>query len=100
VVALRLLRLLSDTIDGLTIAGLLAWLAAPFLRRDRVFVLLWLATLVSLVALAVITGGKLTDRHLLPITTPAFVLGCVPGIHHLRRVPGRRDAQRLLPAVP
>ena len=73
--------ILAGTITGLTAAGILAWLFAPFVRRDAKFLILWVSAAFAYVAFSAISGGLRTlPRYFLPYDELAFTLGCIAAL--------------------
>jgi 4-amino-4-deoxy-L-arabinose transferase-like glycosyltransferase len=56
-IAEHVIRLLVGNVTGLTAAGLLAWLFAPFIRRDVKLLILWGSVALAYVAFSAISGG-------------------------------------------
>ena len=80
-IARHVLGLLAENVSGLTAAGLLAWLIAPFVRRDPRFLNLWVSTVFAYVAFSAISGGlRIESRYLLPFNMLAFTLGCIAAL--------------------
>jgi hypothetical protein len=68
---------LAGNITGLTAAGLMVWLFAPYVRRDRKFLVLWGASAFAYVAINAASWPVLIPRYYLPYHELAFTLGCV-----------------------
>jgi hypothetical protein len=70
--------MIAGNITGLTAAGMLAWLFAPFVRRDVKFLMLWISVAIGFVAFSAVSGGlHVAPRYLLPFDELAFTLGCI-----------------------
>ena len=78
-------RTLAGNLQGLTPAGFLAWLLAPFVRRDRTFLVLWGSSAFAYVAINVATGRPVEPRYYFPFNQLAFTLGCVAAVSLLER---------------
>jgi hypothetical protein len=71
-------RTLAQNIDGVTAAGLLAFLVSPFIRRDPRFLMLWGSSTFAYVAMNMASGPVVQyARYYLPFNGLAFTLGCV-----------------------
>jgi len=78
-------RTLAGNLQGLTPAGLLAWLFAPFVRRDRKFLMLWGSSAFAYVAIIVAFGRPIAPQYYFPFNQLAFTLGCVAAVSLLER---------------
>ena len=76
---------LAENLQGLTPAGLLVWLIAPFVRRDRKFLMLWGSSAFAYVAINVATGRPIDPRYYFPFDQLAFTLACVAAVSLLER---------------
>jgi hypothetical protein len=76
-VAKHVLTIIAGNVSGLTVAGFVAWLFAPWVRHDRKFLLLWGASALGFVAIPAISGTTTQVRYLLPFATLALTLGCI-----------------------
>jgi hypothetical protein len=78
-------RELAGNLQGLTPAGLLVWLFAPLVRRDRKFRMLWGSSAFAYVAINVAHGRPIDPRYYFPFDQLAFTLGCVAAASLLER---------------
>jgi hypothetical protein len=78
-------RTLAGNLQGLTPAGLLAWLFAPFVRRDRKVLMLWGSSAFAYVAINVASGRPIASQYYFPFNQLAFTLGCVAAVLLLER---------------
>ena len=69
--------LFAGNISGLTAAGLVAWLLAPYVRRDRRFRVLWGSSALAYVAISAASWPVSNARYYFPFHELAFTLGCV-----------------------
>ena len=80
-IAEHVIPILVGNISGLTAAGMVAWLFAPFVRRDPRFLVLWASAAFAFVAFSSISGGvKAEARYFLPYDELAFTLGCIAAL--------------------
>ena len=80
-IAQHVIGLLAGTITGVTAAGLLAWVLAPFIRRDGRFLNLWIATLFAYLTFSAISGGGENHPALLAsLYALGFPLGCIAAL--------------------
>jgi hypothetical protein len=85
-IARHVVALLADNVTGLTTAGLLAFLLAPFIRREPKFLTLWVSTAFAYVVFPAISGGvRIAPRYLLPYNALAFTLGCTAVLSMIER---------------
>ena len=78
-------RTLSGNVMGMTAAGLIVWLIAPFVRRDWKFLVLWGSSAFAYVAINVASGPEIIPRYYLPYHELAFTLGCVAALSLVER---------------
>jgi hypothetical protein len=64
-------------IGGLTAAGLVTYLLAPFIRRDARFLLFWMSAAIGFSGFSYLAGGSITPRYVLPFVELAFTFGCI-----------------------
>ncbi len=66
-----------DNIGGLTVAGLVAYLFAPFIRRDARFLLFWISAAIGFCAFSYLAGKSIVPRYVHPYVELAFTFGCI-----------------------
>ena len=66
-----------NNIGGLTAAGLVAYLAAPFFRSDARFLVLWASAAIGFCAFSYLAGRSISPRYVLPYVELAFTCGCI-----------------------
>ena len=66
-----------DNIGGLTAAGLVAYLSAPFVRRDARFLLFWISAAIGFCSFSYLAGRSISPRYVLPYVELAFTFGCI-----------------------
>lgn len=76
-IARALMPVLAGTFTGMSIPALAAWLVAPLVRRDRPFLLLWVATAVGVLVLGKMAGHKPVANHFMPAEVLAVTLAGV-----------------------
>lgn len=65
-------------VDGLTIAGAVAWLVAPLVLRKRKFLVLWASSAFAYVAINIASDGPTIHlRYYFPYHQLAFTLACI-----------------------
>jgi hypothetical protein len=74
-----------QSMEGLTAAGFLVWLIAPFVRHDRKFLMLWFSSAFAYVAINVASGPVVYFRYYFPYDELAFTLACVAALSMLER---------------
>jgi hypothetical protein len=72
-------------IEGLTAAGAVVWLIAPWVRRDLRFLMLWGSAAFAYVAINVASGPVIYTRYYFPYDELAFTLGCVAALSLVER---------------
>jgi hypothetical protein len=72
-------------IEGLTAAGVVVWLIAPWIRRDLKFLMLWGSSAFAYVAINVASGPVIHSRYYFPYDELAFTLGCVAALSLIER---------------
>jgi len=72
--------LLAGTYTGLSVPGLIAWLAGPFVRRDRRFLVLWGSSVIGLVVFAMLSGTRVVYYRLPPLEVLGLVLGSIAAL--------------------
>lgn len=64
-------------IGGLTVAGLVAYLVAPFIRRDAKFLLFWISAAIGFCVFSYLAGKNISPRYVHPYVVLAFTFGCI-----------------------
>jgi hypothetical protein len=80
-----MLPALASTYAGATLPGLVAGLAAPLLRRDRLTFWIWSATLLGFGVVASIAGANVTANLILPYASLFLLLGSLTAVGLLVR---------------
>lgn len=76
--------MISSNGDGMTVAGCLAWLVAPLVRRDAKFLLLWTTSAFSVVLVSVLNRRPWPNHHL-PGVVLGFTLACTASLWLVER---------------
>ena len=82
---------LAGTFSGATLSALVAGVAAPLVRRDRVTFWVWLATALGLGVVASIIGSRVHANLILPFASQFYLLGSLTAVNLLVR-PGAMRA--------
>ncbi|MFI5459578.1 MAG: ArnT family glycosyltransferase [Isosphaerales bacterium] len=79
-IARVLVLMLAGNLTGITAAGVIAWLAGPFVRQDRRFLVLWGSSVIGLVGFAAVSGTRIAEYRLPPFEVLAVTLGCIAAL--------------------
>ena len=79
-IARIIVLLLAGTYTGITVPGLIAWLAGPFVRQDRRFLVLWGSSVIGLVVFAMLSGTRVPDYRLPPLEVLGVTLGSIAAL--------------------